>query len=301
MFKNRLWDLLGVVFNLDDGAGGAGGGAGGAGDAGGGKGRMAALAGEAGAGDGGGAGGEGGAASAATGTAGAGTPYVPEGLDERFKGANDRETIDKLAGEIAGRPKAPAKAEEYTLTLSEKQTARFGDMKDDPVLPIVKSVAHAAGLTNDQFQNMFTGLYEGMLEKGLLDEGIDPQQYIEALAPKGGDPATRKAQAARRANDVLGNLNGLVTRQVLTKSEANLLQAVGDLPQGVIALEKVFKHFGVTGVQGGGQGAGGAYSWNQWDQDMKDERYDSQSPKFDMSYRQGIDAKMRTLGPRKRS
>jgi hypothetical protein len=65
--------------------------------------------------------------------------YWPEGLPETlagFKGATDRETIDKLAGELKGLPRAPAKPDDYKLSLPEAFTKRYGDLSNDEVMPI---------------------------------------------------------------------------------------------------------------------------------------------------------------------
>lgn len=187
---------------------------------------------------------------------GSAAAYWPEGLPEAltgFKGANDRETIDKLAGELKGLPRAPAKPDDYKLSLPEAFTKRYGDLANDEVMPIWRQVAHKNGLTDAQFNGAISELYHELMDKGLIDEPLDVQAEFEKLMPKHGDPVSRKAQASGRINGVANTINGLVTRQVLTKTEGNMVLSLAARAEGVVALEKLFKAAGEHGLQGGGQ------------------------------------------------
>lgn len=190
--------------------------------------------------------------------AGASTPYWPEGLPETLnalKGANDRETIDKLAGKIKDAPAAPAKAEDYKLALPEEFTKRYGDLSKDPVVPIWRQIAHKNGMTETQFNGAISELYSELSSKGLIEEPIDPKTELEKLMPKHGAEASRVAQASARINGVAGGVNGLVTRGVLSKTEGNMVLALAATADGVVTLEKLFKSMGEHGLQGGGQPA----------------------------------------------
>lgn len=203
-----------------------------------------------------GAGAQSGSGSGGNSQAAAAAAYWPEGLPETlsgFKGANDRETIEKLAGHLRDAPKPPGKPEEYKLALPEAFTKRFGDLSKDEVVPIWRQVAHKNGLNEAQFNGAIAELYSELSTKGLLDEPIDVMAELDKLAPKHGDPVQRKAQASARINGVANTINGMVTRQVLSRSEGNIVMALAATAEGVTTLEKVFKAMGEHGLQGGGQ------------------------------------------------
>lgn len=195
--------------------------------------------------------------------AGAAAVYWPDGLPEtlnNFKGGSDKETIDKLAGHLKGLPQAPAKPEDYKLALSEEFVKRFGDLSKDEVLPIWRQIAHKNGLNDAQFNGAISELYSQLTETGLLDEQIDISVELEKLAPKHGDPVTRKAQASARINGVANAISGFVNRQILSKAEGNMVLSLAARADGVVALEKLFKAANEHGLQGGGKGAGDGLS-----------------------------------------
>lgn len=299
-----FWDF--ARFSADaGGAGGGDGGAGGAaagGDGGGGKGAAA---------DGGAAKGADGrpdnklAAAAAdvlknagvgkpNGAAGdppaAGTPYHPDGLAETYKGKTDRETIDALAKAVGAREGPPAKPDDYALELPADFVKKYGDLNDDPVLPIAREVLHKHGVSQKEFSGIFNDLYAAMAEKGVLEPAIDPYEVMDKLAPKSGDPNRRKAEGAQRITGALDSVDRLVTRGELTRTEGNILMAGGVTAEGIMLIEKIAKRYGEHGVQVGGASAPSAgYTKADWQREMADERYSTRSPKYDPDYRKRVD------------
>lgn len=151
------------------------------------------------------------------------------------------ETIDKLAGHLKGLPWAPEKPDEYKLALPEEFTKRYGDLSKDEVLPIWRQVAHKNGLTDQQFNGAIAELYSELSTKGLIDDPIDVMAELDKLASKHGDQLTRKADdTSQRINGVANAINGMVSRQVLSRSESNMVLALAARAEGVMALEKVF-------------------------------------------------------------
>lgn len=206
-----------------------------------------------------GGGGQGGTGTGGNNQGGAAASYWPEGLPETlagFKGANDRETIEKLAGHLKDAPRPPSKPDGYKVELPAEFTKRFGDLAKDPVLPIWREVAHKNGLSDAQFNGAISELYAKLSEEGLLDEPIDVMAELDKLAPKHGDPVQRKAQASARINGVANTINGLVSRQVLNRAEGNMVLSLAARADGVAMLEKLFKAIGGEhGLQGGGNPA----------------------------------------------
>lgn len=270
----RVWWLQGPVWNTEPAGGGGAAGGGAGGDGGAGAGGSAASGG----GGGGGAGGKGGvtqlgggaldqAAAAALAAAGGdkggdksagdgGERYWPKGLDEAWKGKDERETLDKIAEHLGKQPKAPAKPDGYKYEPSEAFQKRYGDLKDDPVMPLWREVAHEVGLNDQQFNAAFSRLYEKMAEKGLIDDPVNVEKQLLELGPQSGDKRQRMAEGARRVQATRDVLQGLHDRGELTFDEAKAAFDVAQTPAGVKALEKLFAKIGSEGLKGGGSGGG---------------------------------------------
>lgn len=310
--KFRFKDL--VAFNLDGGAGGggSGGGAGGSGggqqpSGGGGPESLAAAAARIEAPAGGGQGQQqnqqqpGGQQQQQPNPGQQQTPqaYYPENLPDTFRGTNDRETIDKLYGEISGRPKPPATAKDYKYEFAEDFTKKFGDLKDDPVLPMWSELAHELGLSNQQAQDVVPKLFEKLTKAGIIPEPVDTKAEMAKLEPNEKDPVRQQAKAAARVNALARTLQGLETRGILNKADMLRTSIVLLDAANVSAFEKIFKLLPAEhGLQGGGGNPVGGYGWEDADKEMADERYSSTSPKFDPKFRSSVDDKMRQLPKR---
>lgn len=183
----------------------------------------------------------------------AATPYVPEGLPDTFKGASDKETIDKLFGDINGRPKPPEKPDGYKFEFAEDFTKKYGDLKDDKVVGVWAEVAHELGLDNAQANGALTKLYERLDASGMLDLGPDPDAEISALMPKTGDDATRRAEALKRINNAGAWVKGLEAKG-LSKDGVTSFSEMLTTAKGVEALEFLQRTFNQPGLNGGGQG-----------------------------------------------
>lgn len=312
-----FWKDL-VMFNAEGGAGGGGG----AGDGGQGGGQSQGAGGQSQGGDGGSQQQSSGAPKnlleaaqrAASGQQGDGQQqqqqqsggqqtqqaYYPQDLPQNFRGTNDRETIDKLYGEISSRPKPPATAKDYKYEFDDGFTKKFGDLKDDPVLPIWSEIMHELGVDNKTAQAVVPKMFEKLAEAGLIPEPFNEEKEFALLEPGEKDPTRRKAKATARVNAVATKLQGLETRKVLTKADNARLSIMMLDAANITAFEKVMNLIpGEHGLQGGGGGNPiGAYGWDDADKEMADERYSSTSPKFDPKFRAQVDDKMRQLPKR---
>lgn len=181
------------------------------------------------------------------------TPYYPEGLAESYRGKTDKETLDKLHQDIVSRPKAPEKPEGYTLELPDPLKARFGDLKDDPVLPMWQRVAHKNGLDQKAYQGAFVDLYTEMEKAGLV---VDGKGELKKLEPKEGDEVQRAAAAKQRVATATGFGKALVARHGFSDGEGAALAELAATANGVTLIEKLMAKFGETGVTVGGTPAG---------------------------------------------
>lgn len=185
---------------------------------------------------------------------------------------------------------APAKADDYKLDLPKDVAAALGDMKDDKVLPMFRSVGLKHGLDQAQFNGVIGDLFGEMQKAGMLQPPIDDHAEFAKLAGNETDPVRRAAVVRERVNGVTTFLSGLETRGVLTKAEAEVMRAGASVFEGVTALEKIMKAMQPGGIQGGGVSAPGVGTRAQLEAEMKDERYDSRSPKYDRAFRARVDA-----------
>ncbi|CAN1721989.1 conserved protein of unknown function [Hyphomicrobium sp. 1Nfss2.1] len=188
------------------------------------------------------------------------TPYHPEGLAETLRGANDRETIDKLTADVLGRPKPPEKAADYKLELSEDFTKKFGAFndKDNQVLDVLRETAHELKLDQATFNAIVPGFYEKLDKAGLL-EVSDPAAEMEKLVasqPKGLSHADKLTRVAKLANDTASGVKTLEANGVLSKAQAVLISSLLDTAEGIGAVNAILGALGEKGAQPG-NGSGG--------------------------------------------
>lgn len=179
--------------------------------------------------------------------------YYPDGLPDGFRGTNDRETIDKLFGDINGRPKPPASPKDYKYEFGKEFTEKFGDLKDDPVLPMWSEIAHELGLGNKQAQDVVPKFYDKLAEAGLIAKPVDVNEELAKLEPNEPDLVRRTAKGAQRVNAIATTLKGLEARGVLTKADNLRLGIMMMDAANVTAFEKVLKLLPAEhGLQNGG-------------------------------------------------
>lgn len=140
----------------------------------------------------------------------AGEAYFPKGLDEKWKGKSDRETLDNIAKAWGERPKAPEKPDGYKLELAPEVAARFGDLNADPAFKVMAEVAHAAGVDNALLGKLFVGTYQKLVDGGLMPKPIDWNAEALKLAPEGErDLAAGRKAAAARVTEIAAGVVGL--------------------------------------------------------------------------------------------
>ena len=226
--------------------------------------------------------------------------YRPEGLADELAGANDQETIDKLlegltkANEradglrekLARQPGAPKTADEYPdLKFSDDFIAKHGNPapKDDPMLDIIRDRALAAGITPDAYNGFVTGVLEAAAEQGILEAPFDPEAEFEKA---GGKDAYE-----RRMRSLDQRFEGLVSQGKLTAEQRELAKAFQATADGMGLFEAVFGLAGEKGVQLDGDAASAASKMTveAVRRDMRDDRYQRGSSKFDPAFAKEVD------------
>lgn len=169
-----------------------------------------------------------------------GAPYAPDGLPEQFRGKDERETIDRLWGDINGRPKAPETADAYTLSLP-KDIAPLIDVDNDALLPEFRVIAKELGLTQDQYEGTITKLYSKMIEKGLVEKPLDIDAEFAAISDGTGDRVAQVAAGRKSVVELVDVFDGLAARQQISKDAAAELTATIDTAARFKALSEIAK------------------------------------------------------------
>jgi hypothetical protein len=192
--------------------------------------------------------------------------YIPEKLPEHLRGANEKETIDKLFGAFSGfrdeqakRGAVPKEPGEYKLALPDGADKVFGDIEKDPIVPIFRTVAHKHGLTDKQAAGLFQDFHAEILAQGKV-QTVDPMAEAKSLI---GEAAARMtpqeiAQAASKQwKDTVDWIDGLAGSKVLTPEQSAKFKALAEDADGIRAINALRTMTREQGLQPGGDGSRG--------------------------------------------
>ena len=286
--KIKPW-FIQMLFDGEGGDGGSGaGGAAGEGG-GGGKGLLAAALGAG--GDKGGEGdagkdGDAGKGGDGNGAGDAANAYYPEGLADTFRGKDDRETIDKLAGHLKGLPQPPKEAKEYTFKPTDKLAPFFGQEKDNQVLDAFRDVSLKHGLAQSQFEGVINEFYGTLIEKGLMQTPVTLDAEFQKLGGSSGDPASQIRKGQERMLELGATFDALAASKQISADQAGALKAMAMTAGDVVALERVLSLIpGAQGPKNGGE-RGGRAGMSKADvlKRMEDPRYVFNSGQFSQGF-----------------
>lgn len=187
-------------------------------------------------------------------------------MPDTFKGASDKETIEKLwKAQVERAP--PKAATEYTVELVAELKGLI-DPANDKVLPMYRETALKHGLTQAQFNGVINDLFGGMAKAGMIknadvvkqQELIERQNELAALADGKGDRASQLQAGVKRVQDLVERVKGLATRQEISTAEADAIAGSLLSKHAVTGLEKLLAKLPAEhGVQAGGRGAGASF------------------------------------------
>lgn len=254
-------------------------------------------------GDGGGGGAPAGAGD------GAGSPpaetYFPEGLPDHFKGANDRETIDKIAAgwkdyrtrdaakDLPDTPEGYLSFEgidDKAFKLDDRFKAHFDSFGTDPGMKAAAAIAQKHGIPRPAFLEAVQGSLSALQEAGVLEPMMDAEAERAALLPEAAKNLSKDQQDAaidRRMTDNLAFVDLMVQNRALPKEAGEYAQLMlADSAKGHMFLEWMR-----NAVQGGGngpgahgEGGGGSISHAQLKERQADPRNNPNDMKFDQSF-----------------
>lgn len=91
-----------------------------------------------------------------------------------------------LRTQLASKPSAPAKPEDYTFKPGEKVAAYFPEPDKHPALNAAKGVFHKHGVSQTAFEGIINELYGGMAEAGTLAAPYNPKAEVANYAKQFG-------------------------------------------------------------------------------------------------------------------
>lgn len=240
----------------------------------------------AGGGAGAGAGGEGGSASGGTGAGGEGGgaggaggsgaaappsgPYFPEGLPDNLKGANEKDTLDRVAKALkgyrerdAGRdvPDQPEKylslegVDEKVFKPDATFTGHLKMMAEDPGMKAGLAILQKAGVDRGVVLNALQSTLGALSEAGMLEPMIDEKAERAALLPE----AAKNLPPAEQDKAIDKRMQENQDFVALMSENRGLDKDVGEYAQLMLsdsAKGHKFLEWMRGQIQGGGEGPG---------------------------------------------
>lgn len=253
-----------------------------------------------------GAAGTGGDGGQAGGNKGAPSPYLPAGLSPDFMkpfiGKTNEETIDSLAKALKGfreeqskREPVPEKPDAYKPEWSDAVKDMAAGLGDDALFKETMAAAHKAGLTNTQFNTLFNGVFEAMLNLELIDKPVDIEAEKAKLAPPEArdlPPAERDAAIQRRVATNMAFIDSFANAGLDAEAIEALKLEMAAFPA-LNQLVELMRQPGMQPATGGKAPAG--VTQDAIDARIADERSKFGSPKYDPSFVAETDRMMRQL------
>lgn len=173
-------------------------------------------------------------------------------------------------------PKAPEKPDAYALTL-EGQLAGYADtLKDDPIMPEARKLAHSVGMSQDQFQKFVGGFINVMHDKGAFAPMPTDQKIAEGLvdpAAQGMARGEAMTAATKRLTDARAWVDGLKDdKSGFTDHERAELAMMVNSPGGIMLVERMMKLAGQPTVATGGDNAAAANAMADYEKRLQDPR-----------------------------
>lgn len=173
-------------------------------------------------------------------------------------------------------PRAPDKADAYSLTL-EGALAGYGEtLKDDPIMPDTRKLAHEIGLSQDQFQKFVGGMINIMHDKGAFAPLPTDQKIAEGLVDPSAQGMARgeaMTAATRRLTDARAWVDTLKDASSgFSDHERAELAMMVNSPGGIMLVEKMMQAAGNRTVATGGGEASAANAMAEYEKRLSDPR-----------------------------
>lgn len=193
-------------------------------------------------------------------------------MPAEFVGADAAETVNKLfpaftaantraeglRADLAKRPSAPGKAEDYTFNFNEKIAPYFPDPANNKAMGFARQAFHKHGLSPQQAQGIIDDIYGPMAEGGFLQPAFNPQNEVKAFAQHhqldDAGAASALAETESFSKGLLGQLN--IPAELREGAQAELA-ALTDTAGGNALLRALSKRLADSGIRVPNESSGG--------------------------------------------
>lgn len=230
-------------------------------------------------------------------------------LPDNMRGDTAEATLQKLMPSWQGyhkqwteREPALGKPEDLAFEITSDKAKPFFDPKA-PAAGIFAKAAVEAGLTKKQASMIADKFMGQAAEQGLFADTLDVKSIVTAQAALlGHKELTPEAKAAVETAHTEMTAWATNTGKQMGLSEAGQieLESLVLTPGGMEIVQALQKQGGGTGFALGGAGGGAAMTKDAVFAMLNDDRYNSQSPKFDKQFRKQADeayARLRNAHP----
>jgi hypothetical protein len=227
------------------------------------------------------------------------TPAAPfwNELPENMRGSNAEETLKKLMPSWDGyhkahtsREPALAKPEDLVLDISNEKAKPFFDAKS-PMATAFSKAAVESGLTKTQAGKLANAVMGQLADGGHLADQFDVKANVTAIAKVLGhseiNDAAKTALQQFETESLAWAANTATQLKLSDVGKLELESLV--LTPGGVEIVKALRAQSGQGFALGGQAGGGANSKEAVFAMLNDDRYSSNSPKFDRAFRKQAD------------
>lgn len=192
--------------------------------------------------------------------------YWPEGLDQKYKGADAKTTLDNLAKDLKGyRDRdatrgVPEKPEGYTnfealkdFKIDEAQKPFFDALKTDPIFKGALEVMHKHGMGQLAVAETYQAFLKTAADAGMLEKPLDIAAELKALVPEVARSLSEPEQQAavqKRIGENYSFLDLAVQNMGMPKEVRDHMEyALGDSAKGHAAFEWMRQRIQAGGAQ----------------------------------------------------
>lgn len=220
-----------------------------------------------------------------------GGPYFPDKLPDHLRGANERETLDKVFAaysgareEISRRGSPPKDPSEYAIDFGDDLKAVFGDPSTSAELKVFKSVAHRHGLTKEQVAGIARDYHAGLLSEKIVTP-IDYMKEARAIvgdAARGRTEEQIKQEAGKIWQETAGWVDGMVASKAMSKEGGDALKSILESADGIKAVRAI-RQLTLEGAinPGAGSGVPGGVTKEDLARRAQSDEVNPLHPKFD--------------------
>ena len=216
-----------------------------------------------------------------------------------------------LRTQLASKPGAPEKPENYTFKPGDDVAKFFGDIEKHPAMTVARTAAHKHGLSQTQYEGFINEVYGELAKNGGLAEPYDPKAEVSNYAKASGLDAMTVSQHFTQnetfANGLFDQLSKSLPPQLADQAKAELI-ALTDTAGGNALFQALAARLADSGIRIAGEGhnANGPLSDGDLDKltadpriDPRNENHKDPAQRYDPTLRQRYTDGMAARGRKK--